>query len=406
MSEGRGTFGKFDQDDPNFGGGGDGHDDPSEFDHHESLFTGEPEPASPLEPPRRGHHLSSPQSRRRRHPVLTALVVAVAVVLVIVGAGLVWAHGQIDPGRPGSNVSVTIPRGASTTQIGHDLAAVGIIHDSTLFALYVRLHGAGPLLSGNYSLARNSSYSAAIAALEAGPRILTDTLTIPPGYTLAQIAASVAALPGLGLSAQKFIADANTGVVRSLFEPSGSDNLEGLLFPDSYDVAKGETEADVLEKLVSEFDAQAEALGLAAAASRLGYTPYQVVEVASIVEREAKVDADRAKVASAIYNRLRIGMTLGADSTQTYFLRLTDPTLEPSVAQLDQPSPYNTRRNPGLPPTPIASPGLTSLQAAIDPAATGYLYFVEINPDGQLGFASNETGFEQLQQECRAAGLC
>jgi UPF0755 protein len=231
-------------------------------------------------------------------------------------------------------------------------------------------------------------------------------LTVPPGFTVAQIAARVAALPGLGLSAQKFMADADDGTVTSPFEPTGVHNLEGLLFPDTYDVAQGDTEADVLEKLVDEFDVQAQALGLSAAAVRLGYTPYQVVEVASIVEREAKLDTDRPDVASAIYNRLKIGMTLGADSTQTYYLRLTDPTLEPTVEQLDQPSPYNTRINTGLPPTPIASPGLASLQAAIDPPTTDYVYFVEINPDGQLGFASDEAGFEQLQQQCQAAGLC
>jgi UPF0755 protein len=135
-------------------------------------------------------------------------------------------------------------------------------------------------------------------------------------------------------------------------------------------------------------------------------TPYQVITVASIVEREAKFDADRGDVASAIYNRLAKGMSLGADSTQTYYLRLTDPALVPTVAQLEEPSPYNTRLNVGLPPTPIANPGIPSLQAAIDPPATTYLYFVETNADGKLSFASDAAGFAQLQQECAAAKLC
>ena len=107
-----------------------------------------------------------------------------------------------------------------------------------------------------------------------------------------------------------------------------------------------------------------------------------------------------------IYNRLHAGMPLGADSTQTYYLRLTHPDLTPTVAQLNAPSPYNTRRNKGLPPTAIANPGLASLRAAAAPPSSKNLYFVEIKPDGQLGYAATSAGFAQLQAECRAAGLC
>jgi UPF0755 protein len=162
----------------------------------------------------------------------------------------------------------------------------------------------------------------------------------------------------------------------------------------------------VLEELVGEFDDQASQVGLTAAAAHLGYTPYQIITVASIVEREAKLSADRGPVAGVLYNRLRVGMPLGADSTQTYYLRLTDPNLTPSVAQLDTPSLYNTRLNKGLPPTPIANPGLASLTAAAAPPNTNNLYFVQINPDGQLGYAATEAGFAQLQAECQAARLC
>lgn len=345
--------------------------------------------------------------RRLRHPVLTALAAVVIVLLVIVGVGLLWAQSQINPGgKRGPAVAVAIPKGASTSRIGDILASDGVIHNGTLFAYYVRFHGDGPLYPGNYSLPRNSTYSTAISALEAGPKILTENLVIPEGFTLRQIADTVGSLPHMGLSASKFLAAATNGTVRSPYEPAGVNNLEGLLFPATYQVKQGESEVDILEQMVGSFNDQAGHLGLTAAASRLGYTPYQLVTVASIVERESKLPGDRGPVASAIYNRLKIGMKLGADSTQTYYLRLTDPTIEPTPAQLDTPSPYNTRTNTGLPPTPIANPGLNSLQAATAPPTTTYLYFVEINPDGQLGFASTSSGFASLQRQCRAAKLC
>jgi UPF0755 protein len=344
---------------------------------------------------------------RRRHPVLFTLLIVLALLVAMVIGGFVWAQSQINPGgHQGAKVAVRIPQGASTSNIGSILAKAGVIHDSTLFALYVRIKGEGPLLPGNYSLPRNSSYSSAISALEAGPKLVTDTLRIPEGYTLRQIAAAVAALPNLHLSASRFLAAATSGEVRSPYEPPGVNNLEGLLFPDTYQVQQGETEDVVLETLVGEFDDQASQVGLTAAATRLHMTPYQVVTVASIVEREAKLIADRGPVASVIYNRLHAGMPLGADSTQTYYLRLTHPNLTPSVAQLNAPSPYNTRRNPGLPPTPIANPGMASLQAATAPPSSKNLYFVEVKPNGQLGYAATSAGFAQLQAECRAAGLC
>ncbi|MGH9057628.1 MAG: endolytic transglycosylase MltG [Acidimicrobiales bacterium] len=341
-----------------------------------------------------------------RHRGLSVLI-AILVILALIVAGLaVWAESQINPGRAGPEVSVHIPAGSSTSTIGSILARAGVVRDAGLFALYVKVHGDGPLYPGTYTLAKDSSYQAAISTLEKGPTVLTDRLVIPEGYTLHQIAASVAALPGLRLSAKAFLAAATSGQVRSPYEPAGVNNLEGLLFPATYDVSQHETVVDVLEKMIGAFDDQAASIGLTAAAARLHMTPYQVVTVASIVEREAKLSSDRPDVASVIYNRLRAGTPLGADSTQTYYLRQSDPGLVPTVRQLDSPSPYNTRLNKGLPPTPISDPGLPSLQAASSPPSTSYLYFVEVKPDGQLGFASTSQGFSQLQDQCRAAKLC
>ena len=356
------------------------------------------------EPPRRVRHRSG---QPRRHPVLMVLLIVLALLVALVVGGFFWAQSQINPGgHHGPEVPVQIPAGASTSTIGSILSKAGVIHDSTLFTLYVRIKGDGPLYPGAYTLPRNSSYDSTITALEKGPTLITDRLTIPEGYTIRQIADAVAALPQLHLSASRFLAAASSGEVRSPYEPAGRNNLEGLLFPATYQIRQGDTEVNVLEELVGEFDDQASSLGLTQAAARLHLSPYQVITVASIVEREAKLATDRGPVASVLYNRLRAGMPLGADSTQTYYLRLSNPELVPTVSQLNQASPYNTRLNAGLPPTPIANPGLASLTAAAAPPATNDLYFVEIKPDGQLGFASSSAGFAALQAECRAAALC
>lgn len=345
-------------------------------------------------------------SRRGRNRWTKRLAASLAVLIVVLAGLLFWANSQINPGKAGRIISVEIPAGSSTSRIGSILEHAGIIHDAFLFAVYVKVHGDGPLLPGKYNLAKNSSYGSAIKVLQAGPKILVEKLLVPEGFTIGQIANSVGSLPGLGLSAQKFLQAATDGTVRSPYEPAGVNNLEGLLFPATYDVRQGESEADLLQQMVGSFDDHASALGLSQTAASLGMTPYQVVTVASIVEREAKQNADRGNVASVIYNRLRVGMPLGADSTQTYYLRITQPGSNPGPHELDTPSPYNTRLNKGLPPTPIASPGLPSLQAAISPPSTSYLYFVEINPNGQLGFATSSAGFSQLQRQCRAAKLC
>ncbi|HEX6393952.1 MAG TPA: endolytic transglycosylase MltG [Acidimicrobiales bacterium] len=347
--------------------------------------------------------------RRRRAPrnrLLKRLAAIAAILVVLAAVGLVWANAQINPGKAGKLVSVEIPKGASTSRIGSILAHAGVIHEGFLFSVYVKLSGDGPLLPGQYNLPKNSSYHSAIKALEAGPKILVDKLVVPEGFTVQQIADAVGALPGVGLSAQKFLEAASSGTVRSPYEPAGSNNLEGLLFPATYDVRKGESELDLLEQMIGSFDDHAASLGIDQAASAMGLNPYQVITLASIVEREAKRDPDRPNVASVLYNRLHAGMPLGADSTQAYYLRLTQPGVNPTARQDNLASPYNTRLNKGLPPTPIASPGLPSLQAAISPPSTSYLYFVEINPDGQIGFASTSSGFVQLQKQCRAAKLC
>ena len=320
---------------------------------------------------------------------------------VLLAACLLGLHlsDEIEAGPPGRLVTVAIPEGTSTAGIARELARARVIHSSTLFELYVKVVGTKALLAGTYRLPTNESYGKAIAALEKGP--VTKKLVVPEGFTVRQIAQALAALR-TGITAPAFLGA--TREVRSPYEPATEHSLEGLLFPATYPVAIGESATQLVRYMVSTFDDQAGQIGLVSAAEHLGYSPYQVVTVASIVEREAKLAVDRGPIASAVYNRLARGMPIGAESTLLYGLSGGLPfhgRLELTVN-----NPYNTFVNKGLPPTPIANPGVPSLEAAMHPPKTSYLYWVEVNPDGRMGFGTTEAQFVHLQRECRAAHLC
>lgn len=356
-----------------------------------------------------GRHARRPAAdRRRRHPVLLALSLVVVVALLVAGGVIVWARGQIDPGgKPGRAVTVQIPRGSSTSRIGTILARAHVIRGGGgLFAWYVKLEGLGPLYAGTYHLPTGERYAQVVQRLETAPTVPVDTLVIPEGLTLRDIAARVAALPGMHISAASFLALSSSGAVRSPFEPAGVDDLEGLVFPATYQIARTDSATDIMELLVQTFVQRAGALGLSQAAAQLHVPPYAVVEVASIIQGEAKYSSQFPDVASVIYNRLQAGMTLGADSTLVYALRQKDPGINVNKIDYNQPNPYNTRLNKGLPPTPIDNPGATALAAAAKPPHTDLLYFVEIAQDGKLGFASTSAGFDQLVATCHAHGLC
>jgi UPF0755 protein len=344
----------------------------------------------------------SPAHPRRRKWVTT--LIAVIVLGLVAGAlAIVWVRRQVDPpGRPGAAVQVAIPLSSSGGRIASILGKAGVIHSPSVFRLYVKISGAGPLRPGAYTLHRNEKYSDVVTTLEKGPPPAPDNpirLTIPEGFTIAQIAARIGKLPGL--SADKFLAATTGGQVRSRYQPPGSTNLEGLLFPATYDIRPNEDETTILRLMVQKFDDTATAVGMDQAAAHLGLTAYQLITVASMVEREAKLDADRGPIASVIYNRIQKGIALQIDATLLYGEHLTDP----HKIDLKADTPYNTYKFKGLPPTPIASAGAPSLEAAATPPTTTYLYYVLIDQSGKHAFATTAAEFNKLRAEAKAKGL-
>jgi UPF0755 protein len=202
----------------------------------------------------------------------------------------------------------------------------------------------------------------------------------------------------LGITAERLLKAVGSGEW-SLppYLPEGEDNIEGFLFPETYFVREDSDADGVIQRLLDQFGDEAEALPWANAEA-LGVTPYEVVIIASMIEREAALDRERPVIAGVIYNRLKIGMTLGIDATLLY----DDPTPDGqlSFSDLEFDSPYNTRINAGLPPTPIASPGRASLAAALNPADTPFLFYVLCGADGHHAFGETAAEHEANRVAC------
>ena len=345
----------------------------------------------------------SASRRVRRRRTLTVLGVLVVVPVLVLVAGGGWFWWQLDPpGGPGDPVEVVIQRGWGVGEIGEQLQQDGVIGSAFVFKAYAQAKSDTSFEAGTYDMREDLGVRGAVNALKAGPRIDYNVLTEPPGLWLTQIAARVAEqIPGM--NADTFLQAARNNSVRSPYQPDDVNTLEGLLFPDTYNIAAGDDERKVVQILSDTFVAKANALGLADAEVR-GYGPYDIIKIASMIEAEAKVPEDRAKIASVIYNRLAAGMPLQIDATLIY--ARGDPanrSLSNADKQID--SPYNTYANKGLPPTPIASVTEASLRAALNPDETDYLYYVVSDTDGRHAFATTLRDHERNIAAARQAGV-
>ena len=290
----------------------------------------------------------------RRSAAGPRLAIAFGVlVLVIAGIGFgVWttlyrAEASVPPGR---TVTITIPAGATGEQMAVMLAKAGIVPNSTMFRVQASTLGAtSDMKPGTYEMTTGSSYDRVIRMLQAGPQIEYVTFTIPEGWGIAAIAARVEAK--FGIPAADFIDMATTGASRfatgyPFLAGNPTPSLEGYLFPKTYTLKKSSNATDVIDVMLAQYGKETAALDYSYARSK-GLTPHQVLTMASIIEREASLDKDRPKVASVMYNRLRIGMRLQLDSTVQYAL---NGKVKLTLNDLQNPSPYNTYQHTGLPP--------------------------------------------------------
>lgn len=338
-----------------------------------------------------------PRSGGPMRRLLSVMLLLAAVLLV---GGLIWgAVGLLadDDAAPGTTVRVKIPAGASSERIAHILARAGVVHSESVFRARLKLHGDGDAFrAGSYVMKTGSSYDTVVRRLERGPAAApTFDLTIPEGQRLEETAALIDRLRDQRHAAGERVVPAFTGAEYltaaraqrppvSVKAPSGTRSMEGMLFPATYQLRHTATAQDLVRKQREAFDDTLSGIDMARAA-RANLTPYDVVIIASLIEREAKLDKERPLIAAVIWNRLKAGEPLGIDASNQYgvYRAGSDEFWESALtqSQLAADGPYNVRTRAGLPPTPIAEPGLASLEAAAAPAKVDYRYYVA-NPDG------------------------
>lgn len=333
----------------------------------------------------------TPSGRHRRAARRTHWGLRIGVLLLVIAAGLGvgavryydWCQGASGPREP---VSFEVAEGASGSEIVHGLHRQDVVRCGLVSTWLLRRSGLeGDFRAGTFELTTNMTPDDAFEALTTPPEpIPTVRLTIPEGYRLTQIAERVQ--EDLGIPSAQFLrALRREDWALPSYLPEDAVSAEGFLFPKTYEFVEGDVTAeDVIARLLEQFQIEAESLPWENAED-LGITPYEVVIIASMIEEEAKLQEERVVISGVIHNRLDIGMTLGIDATLLY----DDPTPdgELSTADIETDGPYNTRMRTGLPPTPIASPYLWSLRAALNPADTPYYYYVLCGDDGGHRFA-------------------
>ncbi|MEO0824710.1 MAG: endolytic transglycosylase MltG [Cyanobacteria bacterium J06635_15] len=319
-----------------------------------------------------------------------------------------WAIAPIQPeavasGSDGETaIQVSIPSGTSGQQIGRDLEAAGLIKSTTAWNIWTRWRAfrdpSGGYQAGTYQLSPTQSLKTIADQVWVGD-VVTEGFTIPEGWNRRQIAAALEA-EGF-FPAQSFLTATETIPTEQFpWLPDTLPHLEGFLYPDTYQLpAEQVTPKAVVALMLQRFE-QVALPTYQAEARALNLVDW--VTLSSIVEKESVVPDERATIAGVFTNRLNQGIPLGADPTVEYGLGVTQTPETPlTYAQVQTPNPYNTYINPGLPPTPIASPGKPSLEATLTPAATDYLYFVA-RYDGTHVFSKTLAEHEAAQAQIRA----
>jgi len=331
----------------------------------------------------------TPKSKQR---VFIASALAIAALIAV----FFLTKSAPDFSGPGQGkVVVVVVRGDSISGIASTLKDAGVVASPEAFINAANANSKSKSIGpGRYSMLNEMSGAGAVE-LMLDPKSRADSrLVLPEGLRINQSLAEASAATSIPVKSftDSLNSDGNLGL-----PAFANGNAEGFLFPASYDLAGDETSDATLQMLFSRFNQASKEMNLEASATALGKTPYDVIKVASLVQAEGHPN-DYAKIARVIYNRLELGMPLQLDTTVAYGLGITKLSL--SADELRSKTPFNTYVNPGLPKTPINSPGAAAIKAALNPAKGPWKYFVTVNLDtGETKFAKNYNKFLKAKAE-------
>lgn len=330
-------------------------------------------------------------------PAIIALVLAV-VALVAIAIGVSRCVAGPELLSADQSATIVVKEGEGASAIGKSLADAKLLASADEFVSVARdMKAESSLIPGEYQIAGQTPARDIVALLQAGPASTGDKVTIPEGLTREATAQAVSDATGGRISVDSFLdasADASAWASEfSFLETAGTNSLEGFLFPKTYTVEESDDAGAVVRMMLGQFQTETASLDWAYPTSA-GLDLYQAVNLASIVEKEVAVADERPMVASVFYNRLASDRPyLESDATTAY-----EVGHQPSADEVHADTPYSTYSNPGLPPTPICSPGLEALKAVCSPAETSYMYFyTPANADGGAGETIFSETYEQHQ---------
>lgn len=331
-----------------------------------------------------------------------SILIFTLLFFAVSGAFIFYAYNLLTTpqSHPHADEYIKVARGMATHEVFEHLSASGVIGRSWPLRIYARLSGSGPnIKAGEYRFPSPITPLEVLRKLEKGEQRLS-RLTIVEGWTRWDIAAQLVRLPELRLqNADEAMSLLNDPTLIRDLDPE-AQNLEGYLYPDTYSFPPDARPQAVVSAMVARFREVWSDLSTTQDGMPPRGTLREIVTIASLVETEAKLPEERPLVASVIYNRLRIEMPLGIDSSIIYASKLAGKWRGDGkvyLSDLERVSPYNTRKVGGLPPGPIASPGASSLAAALRPAQTDYLYYVRepSRNDGAHNFYSTGADFQR-----------
>lgn len=349
-----------------------------------------------------------PPSTKGGRRLLAIGGLAVLLLGIVLGGLLIWTSREINPSGPqGAAIdSLVIPSGATTSGIATELADAGVISGARMFTYYANWKNAGPWNAGEYvDFRKSSSFDEAIAVLDGGPvPVAAKVVRITEGTRLKDVLVAISEQMGT-VTPEQLQSTLDSGQILSTYKPADATSWEGLLFPDTYEFEQSATPQVILQTMASKMDGVLDELGYDKAEALQGRTAYELITIASLTEKETgRPVEERGMISRVISNRLDDSEPLGIDASVLYGLDRSSGELTKS--DLEQATPYNTRKVVGLPPTPISMAGRASLEAAITPTEGNWKYYVLTSNDPPAHFFTGSySEFTKAKNDAQARGV-